>query len=688
MRKLFILFWAVCIWINESAAQTKAGVKIDTAKRTPASALQKRSQKADTAHDKIQTEKFIKNDSAYLKLAKNTTEEKYFKTDTADLELKVCDFEKDANAMVLSDNAIIALTPMFTMMERHKRIKIFNDNGKDEANIRIEYNNKFGAERILAVIAETINLNNGTIEYTRLDQNSIYNEHTDKNKDAIVFSMPNVKAGSVIEYTYVWQRDVSLNFPGWKFQSDLPTRFSEVTFVLNPQMFFKALYKTARPFAKDTTAIEGYGRVWALANVPSAKSEPFMRSAADNLESLSLILSSVKFNGKSRDIATSWATIGKEIVTHKDFTKPYDQNINEEGLVEKAKSIKTGDEKIAFLFNKVRGLMKWNEDKNWFSKEGIKSAWKKKTGNWGEINMILCQLLNKSGVKAYPMLVSTRDNGKIRPDFIDFFQINKVVTFVPAADSSNYVLDASDKYNFYNEIPFDLLNSYGVCLDKEKMKFELVFMKKDAPVKQTTFIEAEIKPDGTMRGTAQINSFSYNKSTSLELYKTLDEKKYKEYLKDNDNNLKIISLQFENKDIDSLPLTQNIEFNLELPGTDDKYIYFNPNLFTSLHTNPFVNETRTSDIDFGSANIFNIIGKYKMPAGYRVESLPESMNFVMPDKSITFRRIVGAADDFISVHYVIIYKQSVYPQSLYPVIYKYFKRMTEMLNEQIVLKKS
>jgi len=684
MRKLFILFVAACMWINEAASQNKTQTKIDTTTRTLNTALQN----ADTIHNKGQIEKFVENDSTYLKLAKNTSDEKYFKTDTADLELKGCDFEKDANAMILSDNALIALSPINTVMERHKRIKIFNDNGKDQANIRIEYDNKFGAERILAVIAETINLNNGKIEYTKLDQNLIYNEHTDKNKDAIVFSMPNVKAGSVIEYTYVWQRDVSLNFPGWEFQSDMPTRFSEVTVVLAPQMFFKALYKTAQPFAKDTIAIGGYGHVWALANVPSTKSEPFMRSAADNLECLSLVLSSVKFNGKTVDIASSWPTIGKEIVTHKDFTKPYDQNINDDGLVEKAKSLKTENEKIAFLFSQVKTSMKWNEDKNWFSKGGIKNAWKKKSGNWGEINMILCQMLNKSGVKAYPMLVSTRDNGKMRPDFVDFFQINKLVAFVPTADSANYVLDASDKYNFYNEIPFDLLNSYGLCLDKEKMKFDLVFMKKDAPVKQTTFINAEIKPDGTMKGTAQINSFSYSKSTCLELYKTLDEKKYMEYLRNDDNNLKITSLQFENKDIDTLPLTQNIEFNLELPGTDDKYIYFNPNLFTSLHANPFINETRISDIDFGSVNIFNINGRYKIPAGYKVDALPASMNFLMPDKSISFKRMVAADEGFITVHYVINYKKSIYRQSEYPVIYRYFKKMTEMLNEQIVLKKS
>ncbi len=61
------------------------------------------------------------------------------KIDTADLKMTSCDFEKDANAMVLFDQAVVTYKFSTVIMERHKRIKIFNDKGKDEANIRIEY---------------------------------------------------------------------------------------------------------------------------------------------------------------------------------------------------------------------------------------------------------------------------------------------------------------------------------------------------------------------------------------------------------------------------------------------------------------------------------------------------------------------------------------------------------------------
>ena len=689
MKKLLILlviFFSLNTFLE---GQPRKPVKTDTAKTklNRAAALI-----ADTPKVKfplnIPTGKFDRIDSADLRLTSLEPIQKYGYVDTADLRLKFCDFEKDANAMVLFDRAEMAVGIPGTVIERHKRIKIFNDNGKSEANIRIEYNNRFGEERIAGIEGQTITLVNGKIEYTKLDIKLIYGEHTNKNKDAIVFTMPNVKAGSIIEYRYTWERVISRNVPQWAFQCNLPTRYSQINCFLNPAILFTALSNRDQPYVKDTTSMMNFGHVWALANVPSAKEEPFMRSAVDALQSLTLIISSIKLGGKTKEMAASWADIGKEFAADKEINKAFDQNLHDEDvLIDQAKALKSEDEKIAFLFNQVKTSMKWNEEENWLSKDGIKSAWKKKSGNWGEINMVLYHLLKQANIKAYPMLVSTRNNGRINPSFINIYQINKLVIYIPVDTARYYVLDATDKYNAYNEIPFDLLNSYGLYINKAQEKYELVLMKKQSSVKNVVFVNAEIKPDGTMDGTAQIENFSYAKSINLELHKKLDDKKYLEYLTDNDNNLKIKSLKLENAEVDSLPLIQKLDFNLNLPGTDGQYIYFNPNLFTSLHSNPFMSENRVSDIDFGCSEIYSINGRYKIPPGYKIDFLPKSLNMMVPDKSIVFRRVVGEQEGHILVNYTINYKKSVYPNAEYPDVYAYFKKMTETLNEQIVLKK-
>ncbi len=119
----------------------------------------------------------------------------------------------------------------------------------------------------------------------------------------------------------------------------------------------------------------------------------------------------------------------------------------------------------------------------------------------------------------------------------------------------------------------------------------------------------------------------------------------------------------------------------------DNYIMFSPNIFTSLHKNPFLNETRSADIDFGYLNNHMIFGRYKIPEGYIVESLPKDANIVMADKSIKFKRTLGKEDGYISVHYEIRVQRTRFRKTEYDDLHEFYKRMYDMLNEQIILKK-
>jgi hypothetical protein len=631
----------------------------------------------------------LKIDTIKVRFNRNGLLEPNYRLDSIDLKQPSCYFEKDANAMVIFDLGQMAVDATGLRVERHKRIKIFNEKGKDAANIHINYSDQFGAEQVEEIEGKTINMVDGKITYTELDTKSIYHENIDKYHESVVFSMPNVKAGSVIEIAYVLHRSAPKSIPGWDFQSDIPTRFSQYVVQLYRDVRFNSLDRTTLPLFKDSVIFNGYGHVWAMTDVPSKKTEPFMRSPIDGLQSINLtITSAMAPNGTFVNMNDSWATVGKILVNDKELEKTFDQNLNDkEGLAKTARKLATVDEKVKYLFNAVKTEMKWNGERNWASKDGIKKAWENKSGNWGEINMALCKLLNQAGVKAYPMMASTRDNGIMYHNFADIFQINKLVTYVPVNASHYYVLDASGKFNDFSTIPYDLLSSYGLYLDKDDDTYDMVLLKNEVPVKQEIIVNGDIKPDGTMTGSATIKSFSYLKTAALEAHEHLDEKKYMEALADNDNNLRILSLKLEDAEVDSLPLTQNLDFKLDLPGTDDNYIYFSPNLFSGLHNNPFISENRFSNIDFGCNYLLSINGKYKIPAGYKIDVLPKSQMIETSDKSISFTRDISEQNGYIVAHYTISYNRFFFSRGAYPEIHDYFKKMYELLNEQIVLKK-
>ncbi|RYY35194.1 MAG: DUF3857 domain-containing protein, partial [Sphingobacteriaceae bacterium] len=551
----------------------------------------------------------------------------YGKVDIADLELKKCDFEPDANAMVLFNKGDVYFDQEFNIVtSHHKRIKIFNDNGKKNADIRIEYYSGNHLEFISDLQVQTINLVNGKPEITKIDKKQIFTENIDKMHSAMVFSFPNVKAGSVIEYRYTLTANSYNDFPDWYFQEKIPVRYSEFITRVPEYFYYKPEVRLSTHFDvnKHSTASAtlGFGSnaltyvneidQRGMQNIHSLPDEPFMRSDADNLQRISFVLTSIRPpQGFTERGADTWPKVGGLLIDDEDFGKQLKRKLaGEETIIAKAANLKTNDQKIAFLFNEVKNTMKWNNVDRWYTSDGTVKAWEKKTGNATEINLILFHLLKQAGVDAYPMVVSTRDNGRVNPFSAFIHQFNRGVVYIPVDSTKRYILDASNKYNLYNEVPDELLNSSGLYINKEKKIYDMFFITNNLPVRQSYYINAEIKPDGKMSGTAQISSFSYNKIKRTSRYKTDGEEKYIEFLRDNDNSVKITELKLDNMDIDTLPLMQRMVFDMDLTGSDDNYIYFNPNTLTLLKTNPFLSESRFTDIELSYKDNHSVVAIY------------------------------------------------------------------------------
>jgi len=600
----------------------------------------------------------------------------YGKVSIKDIEMKTCDFEKDANAEVLFD---VGTTSSFGVMTRHVRIKIFNERGENEANVRLLYNSFYG-NSIDHVTGETINFNNGKMEISPLDKKLIYTLKIDKFVSAVTFALPNVKPGSIIEFKYEYY-----TLTNWFFQSNIPTRYSEIKTVFTSRSQFKYIPFIDQPLIKSAGGVFDAVQDKAMANVHSLPDEPYMGSRINNLQHMHYLETDLRID--------TWRKIGDLLLAFTDFGDEMRWSLTDEStIIKQAKALTNNDDKIAFIFDWVKNNIKWNGNTNFYALDGTVKAWHNKTGNSAEVNFILYHLLKKSGVKVYPLLVSTKDNGKINPVSPDLLAFNNTLVYVPVdtTDVNNpkyYVLDATSKYNLFNVIPQEELNTYCIRLNTDNSDHEPIFVENTDPAMESVSLNAEIQPDGKMSGSAEINSTSYNKIERTSNYQTNGEKKYIDYLTNGDNALKVVSLKLESLDVDTLPLVQNVNFNIDLAGSDG-YIYFNPNLFTMMRKNPFLSATRYNDIDFGYYNNMVINGIFKIPAGYKVDALPKNISMIMPDTSIIFRRMINQQDGVISVRYVVSRKKSIYFKKDYADFYDFFKQLYQMLNEQIVFKKS
>jgi len=602
-------------------------------------------------------------------------EEPYGKVSMDELTMKDCDFEKNANAEVLFDKGVIKAYPRL-MLERHIRIKVFTDRGTHKGDFRIRVQDDGEGNPMSDLQAETFNLENGKIQITRFDKKTLYFTKLDRETREVSFAVPGIKPGSVFEVKYI-----STQLPyAWFFQDNIPTRYSELEGDYLGKGNVRTVPHVRQSFATDSHLTDDDKQVRVMTNVHSLPDEPFMTSQKDNLERIEIYPDML--------MGHSWDAIGKALVRYEHFGSEFQQMLAGEGaIIKHAKSLQTEDEKIAFLFDTVKYAMKWNGVTTFYAYDAITQAWNKRTGNSGEINLVLYNLLKRAGINAFPMVVSTRDNGKMSPAFPNFLGFNKTVVYVPVDSSKYYILDAASKYNLYNTIPFDQLDTFGLSIDPSKEKTKLIPIENEAPVMQSVFVNAEISPDGKLNGSAEVTSDFYNKIKAARKYQNAGEEKYIDSLRNGDNNIKITSFKMENMDVDTLPLTQKIGFTASLSGSDENYIYFNTNLFSFIGDNPFISENRYSDIDFGYRDDYSVSGIYKLPAGYKTDALPKSVTIVMPDQSILFKRTIAEDNGTITVRYLIDHRKTVCFSEQYQDLRGFYKKMYELLNEQVILKK-
>jgi hypothetical protein len=204
--------------------------------------------------------------------------------------------------------------------------------------------------------------------------------------------------------------------------------------------------------------------------------------------------------------------------------------------------------------------------------------------------------------------------------------------------------------------------------------------------KTVTVINAQIDESGLMKGEASINSFDYNRISRLPALKDGNEKFIEKYFSSQNPSLKIDSLSFENVDIDTLPLVQKVRFSHPLSSSAD-YKYFSTNMFTGLETNPFLADSRFSDVFFAAKQQYTIIGYFTIPDGYVFEELPKNIRMMTPDTATTITRIMVPNNNKLSLRITLDFKKPYYTTEEYPEFKEFYKKLFDMLNEQVVIRK-
>ncbi|MFD2585083.1 DUF3858 domain-containing protein [Pedobacter vanadiisoli] len=634
---------------------------------------------------------------------------KFGKIAPAEFETKISGPDSSASAIKLFDvgDCYFEISPttnnFIYVFERHIRYKILNKNGYDLANFRVElYKNSGSAKEDLNYMdAATYNMVDGKMITSKLNKDAKFTEEFNKNYVIKKFTLPNVKEGSIIEFKYKIKSDFIFQLHGWKFQSSVPTLWSEYN-VRIPEYFnyktnMSGYYQIDHPLHQNVNAsyISGLNSnavydKYCVANVPALKDEPYVTTMDDYNPKIEFELRATNFpNDIYRDYNGSWSKIINELAQDENFGAYINKNSY-------AKSVLPGILKgekdtlatVKLILNHVKNNVKWDKNYSRYSSgTNPKTLFEKKTGSSGDINLALLSLLKEAKIEAYPVLISTRENG-MHPGYPLISAFNNVIA-VTEIGNQLYFLDATDKDLPVGMLDYENLSHQGFYMDFKSLNGK--WLSTEPSIASEKVFVYNMVLDKTHKLSGKINQYSkgYAALNLRSKYrKTNNETEFIKAFKKDKTGLEVSAYKIDNLDnLDEL-LSESmdvvIEDNVEEAGN---LVYFTPLLFERTKENLFKLEQRKFPVDFAYPFKESYRITVNFPEDYEIDKLPKGGIYKLPEENGTFTINYISEGKTLMVKSTINVNKSFYTPEEYFDLKELFKTVVEKQAEQIVFKK-
>lgn len=599
------------------------------------------------------------------------------------------------------------------VFERHVRYKVVSKLGYDLADFEIGlYNNNKGAEENLDNIkAATYNMVNGKVEISKMTSDAKFSSRLDKNRIIKKFTLPNVKEGSVIEYTYKTKSDFMFKLDDWYFQGRYPCKYSAFTLTLPEYYRYKIAvggYVDIRKLTPveiresyfiPSTNTSNAGTLNASAtrnqyfaeNIPAIKNESYITTLEDYVSKIGFELASTNFPQSGfKDFSSSWPKILTELMDAEKFGGFIKKtNYGKDLLNGIIKDEKDPEIKMNLIFNYVRNNIKWNNKYNYFTEAtNPRTVLEKKSGNSAEINLCLLGLLKAAGIETSPVLLSTRRNGA-HPGYPLASKFNNVIVQAEIA-GKKHLLDATDKNNVSDLISYQNLSHQGLKLDVVGITAEWIPIESTVISRSNIMYNLKLTPDNKFTGNVFLSSTSYDGVDRRDAYQSAtNEAEFIKNYKSNKTGLEISSYKIENLDQPDQPLQETMDVSIEDNVEDAGNLsYFTPMLFERTKENPFSLEERNFPVDFAHPFEENFRMVLEFPANYHLDKLPKSEAFSLPENAGIFSITYAAEGNKIAIKSKISISKPIFTAEEYFNLKELYKNIVRKQAEQIVFKKS
>lgn len=626
-------------------------------------------------------------------------------------------FDTTADAVILYDKGyshfVESNDGWFKLVfERHQRIKVLKKNGLDAANFLItQYKDSKTEEKIDKLKASTWNLENGKVVETKLSEKEIFKDQVNKYYSLTKFGLPNVKEGSILEISYTILSDDMFNLRSWEFQGGYPRAHTEYKVSIPDFFVYVQLKQGYLPFEKVTTtsnfkrytlmlsndptqarrpyeiqSVESV-TVWQMDSVPAMKREAFTTTLDNHVSKIDFQLKEYRFPDQEvRPVMANWLKVGESLMNDEEFGLNLYKNNN--WLNDDIATITRGDtsdlEKAKALYVHLRDRFSLKSSRGKYMTDNQKNTWKNMKGNTADANLMLVTLLNAAGIKAYPVILSTRDNGTANEYYPMINQYNYVVC-VTEIEEKTYYLDATDPMLGFGNLPLACYNGHARMVNAIPMAVYL--NADDVKEAKTTVINLfsdQAKPwEGTISSTLGIYESLGMRERVKEKGQTSVETDIKNALP---SETEMKDLQLDGlKDYDK---KVSVKYKLDCKNLQEEDIlYINPLMGEVTKENLFAAAERNYPVEMPYTFKETIICNMSVPEGFVVDEMPKSTRVKLDGEKGVFEYIIQNTEGVIQLRCVLDLKKANFPAEDYASLRDFFTYVVKKQSEQIVLKK-
>lgn len=615
------------------------------------------------------------------------------KLDIAELKKTKSTIKEDAPAEVLYRSIHYYVKKDYEMeITIVDRVKIYNkDKAADFLNKEIGlYESDGREEKIYGLKAYTYNLENDKMVSTKVEKDSKFRSTENKHVNIVKFAFPNVKDGSVVEYSYNILSPFVFEMPRIMIEDEVPIIYMEYVFDAPKELGYNINYQgSILPKHRVVDEKMLYGADYrtyrfAYENIKPYLEEKYVKNLDNFKTSVRAELNSTYIGNQFKSYSLSWQDVRKQMLDDESFGGALKKdNLVKDLLPAEIKQIPNDLKRAEAILKFVQKNYTWNKMRSKYVDDGIKKLITTKVGNTAEINLLLILLLKNANINANPVVLSTVDRGLITNYLPSITSLNYVIACIESNDKL-YILDATSKLSSINVIPPRAVNYTGFLFtDKEAKQINIV-----NPEKSNTYLEvnAQLAKDATFSGHftdrdtkvfAMLNSEEYDRDKD-----GYQKESYKDRYKFPLSNLKSELLndnEFET----------SFDFDTDgfVDGVGGKFI-FNPLLFLFTKNHDFdQTEERRNPIEFLSAYTKNKKVTITIPEGYKFENIPNSKKFKTEDDAIKYSYIVTQEGNKIIVETDMLIADSSFPKEYYPAFKQIFDAVTQYEGQLVTVVK-